>query len=401
MTTSHLARKRFKVLFAGICSMLLTVGIARFSYTPMLPIMQAEAGLGIAEGGWLAAINYVGYLLGALIAAKVSSLHVKDHLYRISLVVAIVTTFMMGVSDNFWLLALSRFLAGICAVGGMLLGAALILNWLLRHDMRSELGIHFSGLGLGIALVALFVELASRHLNWSEQWYGMTLMGLLLLIPAWRWLPPPNSSGHSQQGRVLRDSPPQKGFLAIFMLSYFCAGIGYVVSATFIVALIDQLPGLQGKGTWAFLLLGLCAAPATMLWDLFARRWGPYNAMMLAFVVQGIAALLPVLSPTLPMALASAALFGMTFTGIVSLVLTLSGLYYPTKPAKMMGKMTMCYGVAQIFAPAITGVLAERAGNYHAGMYMAAAGLFVGACLAFYLKGQPDAQKVSDALVES
>ena len=395
MTINHLARKRFKVLFAGICSMLLTVGVARFSYTPLMPIMQAEAGLGIAEGGWLAAINYVGYLIGALIAAQVSSLHTKDRLYRIGLLVAIVTTFMMGISNNFWVLALSRFLAGICAVGGMLLGAALILNWLLRHDMRSELGIHFSGIGLGIAMVALFVEIASRYLDWSEQWYGLTLLGLMLLIPAWRWLPPPSESGVSAQGKILTDRPPQKGFLMVFMLAYFCAGIGYVVSATFIVALIDQLPGLEGSGTWAFLLLGVCAAPATMLWDLFSRRWGPYNAMIVAFVVQGLAALLPVLSPTLPMALASAALFGGTFTGIVSLVLTLAGLYYPTKPAKMMGNMTMCYGVAQIFAPALTGVLAERAGNYNAGMYLAAGGLFVGALLTMYLRRQPDAQKLA------
>jgi predicted MFS family arabinose efflux permease len=375
--------------------MLLTVGIARFSYTPMLPIMQNEAGLGVAEGGWLAAINYVGYLIGALIAAKVSSLYIKDRLYRIGLVVAIVTTVMMGLSNNFWLLALSRFLAGICAVSGMLLGAALILNWLLRHDMRSELGIHFSGIGLGIAMVALFVEAASRFLDWSQQWYALAILGVVLLIPAWRWLPPPSSSAVSQQGRVLSDRPPQSGFLSIFMLSYLCAGIGYVVSATFIVALIDQMPGLEGKGTWAFLLLGVCAAPATMLWDLFARRWGPYNAMVLAFVVQGVAALLPVLSPTLPMALLSAALFGGTFTGIVSLVLTLAGLYYPTKPAKMMGSMTMCYGVGQIFAPAITGILAERSGHYNAGMYMAAVGLFIGALLTFYLRSQPDAQKIA------
>jgi predicted MFS family arabinose efflux permease len=395
MTSAHLARKRFKVLFAGICSMLLTVGIARFSYTPMLPIMQNQAGLGVAEGGWLAAINYVGYLIGALIAAKVTSLQVKDRLYRIGLVVAIITTVMMGMSNDFWLLALSRFLAGICAVGGMLLGAALILNWLLRHDMRSELGMHFSGLGLGIAMVALFVEMASRYIDWSQQWYGMAILGTLLMVPAWRWLPPPSSSSVSQQGRVLNDRPPQKGFLAVFMLSYLCAGIGYVVSATFIVALIDQMPGLEGKGTWAFLLLGVCAAPATMLWDLFARRWGPYNAMVLAFVVQGVAALLPVLSPSLPMVLLSAALFGGTFTGIVSLVLTLAGLYYPTKPAKMMGSMTMCYGVGQIFAPAITGILAEQSGNYNAGMYMAAVGLFVGALLTFYLRSQPDAQKIA------
>jgi hypothetical protein len=43
---------------------------------------------------------------------------------------------------------------------------------------------------------------------------------------------------------------------------------------------------------------------------------------------------------------------------MVSLVLTMAGRYYPTRPAKMMGKMTLSYGAAQIIGPAITGWLA-------------------------------------------
>jgi len=38
---------RIKVLSAGIISLILMLGIARFSYTPMLPLMQAQAGLGL------------------------------------------------------------------------------------------------------------------------------------------------------------------------------------------------------------------------------------------------------------------------------------------------------------------------------------------------------------------
>ena len=71
----------------------------------------------------------------------------------------------------------------------------------------------------------------------------------------------------------------------------------------------------------------------------------------------GLMVLLPVLLPGLGMTLLGAALFGGTFIGIVSLVLTMAGRFYPTRPAKMMGKMTISYGVAQIAAPAITGQL--------------------------------------------
>ena len=48
-------RQRLKVLGAGIFSLVLALGVARFAYTPLLPLMQSEAGLGIAEAGWLAA----------------------------------------------------------------------------------------------------------------------------------------------------------------------------------------------------------------------------------------------------------------------------------------------------------------------------------------------------------
>ena len=67
-------RERFKVLGAGIFSLILVLGVARFAYTPLLPIMQQQAGLGLAEAGWLAALNYAGYLSGALIASLISDL---------------------------------------------------------------------------------------------------------------------------------------------------------------------------------------------------------------------------------------------------------------------------------------------------------------------------------------
>ncbi|MCG8099459.1 MAG: YbfB/YjiJ family MFS transporter, partial [Candidatus Thiodiazotropha taylori] len=146
--------ERLKILVAGILSLILTLGIARFAYTPLLPIMQQQAGLGISEAGWLASINYIGYLSGAIIAALISDLMLKDRLYRIGLIVAVVTTIGMGMTENFWIWSMLRFFAGLSSAAGLLLGSGLILNWLIRHDHRSELGIHFSGLGAGIAICA-------------------------------------------------------------------------------------------------------------------------------------------------------------------------------------------------------------------------------------------------------
>lgn len=377
---------RLKVLSGGVISLILMLGIARFTYTPLLPIMLDQAGLGLSEGGWLTAVNYLGYLSGAIAASLISDLVLKDRLYRIGLVVAVVSTLGMGLTENIWLWSFYRFIAGLSSAAGLLLGSGLILNWLIRHGYRSELGIHFSGVGLGIAFGAIAVELMRHHLDWRDQWLMLSLMGSVMAIPAWTWLPPPDSSQVTHSGEVMVDAPPSRRFQQIFMAAYFCAGAGYVVSATFIVAIIDELPGLSGLGAWSFFILGLAAAPAAILWDLVARRTGDINALIIAFVLQTVGILLPLINHSPIMAMAGALLFGGTFIGIVSLVLTMAGRYYPTRPAKMMGKMTISYGIAQIVIPAITGLLAERSGSYSDGLYLATAIMTVGTLLILSLR---------------
>lgn len=378
--------ERLKVLSAGILSLILTLGIARFSYTPLLPLMQQQAGLGVSAGGWLAAINYLGYLSGALIAAMIGDLVLKDRLYRIGLITAIITTLGMALTENVWLWAMFRYFAGLSSAAGLLLGSGLILNWLIRHEHRSELGIHFGGVGLGIAICAFAVELMDPAWDWREQWLAFTVMGIALAIPAWRWLPRPDIRPFTRSGSAMVDNPPGKTFMRLFMAAYFCAGVGYVVSATFIVAIVNQSPGMQGQGAWTFMVMGLAAAPACILWDLIARRVGDLNALLGAYLVQIVGILLPMLVPGLAPALIGAVLFGGSFIGIVSLVLSMAGRYYPTRPAKMMGKMTMSYGVAQIVAPAVTGVLAEQGGGYGVGLYLAAFMMVAGGLLVVKLK---------------
>ncbi len=364
-------RDRLKVLCAGIFSLILALGVARFAYTPLLPLMQQQAGLGVAAAGWLAAINYAGYLSGALIASLISDLVLKDRLYRIGMILAIASTALMGVTTDFTVWALSRYVAGLSSAAGLLLGSGLILNWLIRHHHRSELGIHFSGIGLGIASAAAAVSLMSQWLTWSEQWFALTGFGCLLIIPALLWLPPPDTSMLTKSGEKMEDAPPSALFLRLFTFAYFCAGIGYVVSATFIVAIIESIPGLSGKGTLVFLVIGLAAAPSCIAWDLIARQIGKLNALIIASVLQISGILLPIWIHGLPAALVGALLFGGTVMGIVSLVLTMAGQYYPTRPAKIMGKMTLSYGAAQIIAPAITGSLANHFGGYTTGLYLA------------------------------
>ncbi|KAA0873760.1 YbfB/YjiJ family MFS transporter [Nitrincola tapanii] len=379
--------QRFQVLLAGVFSQILCIGIARFAYTPLLPVMQAETWLGDAEGGWLAAINYSGYMCGALLAASISDLHLKDRLYRVGLILAIFSTLGMALADNFLLWSSMRFLAGLSSSASMLIASGLILNWLIRHNQRSELGIHFAGVGIGIIFAALAVEWMLRsQQSWDAQWFGLALIGGVLLLPAWRWLPRPDPFPSGQSSQTMADQPPTARFMWAMQAAYFCAGYGYVVSATFIVAIVERVPELQGQGTWVFAVLGLGAAPSVIIWDLVARRTGYLNALILAMLLKIVSILLPVWDTRAEMVFLSAFIFGVTSIGCVGLVLTMAGRLYPSRPAKLMGRMTLSYGVAQVFAPALTGILAARSGDYNLGLIIAGSVMCLGTLLILLLK---------------
>lgn len=399
---SSLKIQRLKILLSGVCGLMLMLGIARFAYTPLMPLMQQQSDLGLAAGGWLASINYVGYLSGVMLAASISCLTLKFKLYRIGIVVAVISTAAMAWADNIYLWAAMRYLAGFSSAAGVMFGSGLILHWLMKNNMRSELGIHFSGAGLGIALGALAIEL-NPQLSWAQQWWLLSGLGVVLAIPAWRYIPCPVdnffasvktlSAGAAQVAVNKRTSlPPSAKFVRLFMAFYGCAGVGYVISATFIVAIIvDQssavsITDAQSQGNFAFLLLGLAAAPACMIWDLVARRIGDIHTLMLVSTIHLIGIILPALVTSLWAAYLSTVLFGTTFIGLVSLVLTMAGRYYPDKPAKMMGKMTFWYSVAQIVAPAITGLIAEHGGQYSDGLLLGAGAMALGLVFLFLMK---------------
>jgi MFS family permease len=364
--------QRLLVLVSGIAGLVLTMGVARFAYTPMIAYMQEQTGLSDALAGWLAGWNYLGYLSGLLLVTRLRNLMLKDRLYRIALVLAVLTTALMALDDAPWLWGISRYLAGLATAGGLMLGSGLILNWLIRHDHRGELGLHFSGIGLGILIGALAVELVAPLIAWRGQWWLLTALGAVLLLPAWIWLPRPNHGTPLSAQHTAAAKEPGPIWLWLLQGAYLCAGFGYVVNATFTVLITEQQPALAGQGGAMWMLVGLAAAPAPLLWDRLARRVGYLSALQWGYGLQIIGILLPVFSHTLAAAVASALLFGLTFIGIVSLVLTMVGVRYPTHPAAIMARLTLGYGIAQIIAPVVAGELAELSGHFDPSLIMVA-----------------------------
>lgn len=379
--------ERLKVIAAGLCALVLTVGLARFSYTPMLPIMRDQAGLSVVSGGWLATWNYIGYMAGALLAAYISRLETKFILYRAGLLVAMFTTLVMGCTEDPLTWGMLRFFSGMSSVAGMLLSSGLVLNWLMRQGYKPELGLHFMGVGGGIVISGIAVEVLSTHLDWVGDWIGLGVFGVPFFFGAWCWMPEPVSS--TGKAKHAEHCVPSRSWMTLLALAYLCAGYGYVVGATFIVDIVDRLPSFSGRGNWVWVLVGLAAIPASFVWDSIARRYGIIEALLAAYLLQIVSIVLPVFSRSTGWVTLSAFLFGVTFVGIVSLTLALIGRYNPGNPAKAMARLTLSYGSAQIIGPVVTGYLRNHFGNYDAALIFVASIMLAGVVALVFLTRTP------------
>ncbi len=378
---SHKHLHPWQVITGGICGLVLTIGLARFAYTPLLPSLQIQTGLTDAAAGGLAAINYAGYMSGALAATWIDDVRWRHWLYSAGLWMALLTVAAMALTTWMPAWALIRYIGGLCGATGMLLGSGLVLGWLIRQGRRPELGLYFIGLGLGIVVSALGAwALAQLWPTWSDQWLAFAALGLVFFVPAWKWRPPvpPNVVvSHDAVVAVLGS----RRWTWTMLSSYFAAGWGFVISATFTVAIVEREPALAGQGPLAWAMVGMAAMPAVFVWDLVARRVGDKQALLLAFGLQTLSVMLPAMSGELWAALAGAVGYGATFIGIVSMTLALVGRRAPSNPGKAMAKLTLSYGAAQMLAPVVAGYMAQTTGTFKGALWLTAGVMAVGMAL--------------------
>ncbi len=371
----------WQVLTGGICGLVLTIGLARFAYTPLLPSLQIQTGLTDAAAGGLAAINYAGYMSGALAATWIDDVRWRHWLYSAGLWMALVTVAAMALTTWMPAWALIRYIGGLCGATGMLLGSGLVLGWLMRQGRRPELGLYFIGLGLGIVVSALGAwGLSQLWPTWSDQWLAFAALGLVFFVPAWKWRPPVPPQVVASHDAVASGLGSRR-WTWTMLTSYFAAGWGFVISATFTVAIVEREPALAGQGPLAWAMVGMAAMPAVFIWDLVARRMGDKRALLLAFGLQTLSVMLPAMSGELWAALAGAVGYGATFIGIVSMTLALVGRRAPHNPGKAMAKLTLSYGAAQMLAPVVAGYMAQTTGTFKGALWLTAGVMAAGMAL--------------------
>ncbi|MDQ2104968.1 YbfB/YjiJ family MFS transporter [Azospirillum isscasi] len=371
-----------RVLIGGVLALAIAMGVGRFAFTPILPAMQAATGLGTDAAGLLASLNYLGYFLGALGAGLVPHGAVRTAVFRTALIASVTSTAGMGFTDDMAAWAVLRFVSGLASAGMFILGIAMTLDALARSGREAWTGWLYTGVGIGIASSGLFVALMGERLGWRGDWLWLGLACLGFGTLSWLWVTDPpreprpgGAAGGAGQGRALPSAP-----LVLLTLAYFLEGGGYIVTGTFLVAILKTMPETAQLGAAAWMVTGLAAMPSGIIWAAVGRRLGPWRALILAHAVQAVGILLPITgSPAA--AVVSAALFGGTFIGIVTLSFTLGRQLSGGASARVIGALTAVYGLGQIIGPVPAGLAVARTGSFDSALIGAAAAVLAGALL--------------------
>ncbi|TWA68922.1 putative MFS family arabinose efflux permease [Azospirillum brasilense] len=371
-----------RTLIGGVLVLVVSMGVGRFAFTPILPAMQAATGLGTDAAGLLASLNYLGYFLGALGVGLVPQGAARTAVFRTALIASVTSTAGMGFTDDLAAWAALRFVSGLASAGLFILGIAMTLDALARAGRESWTGWLYTGVGLGIASSGLFVAVMGDRLGWRGDWLWLGLACLGFGTLSWLWVgDPPREPRHTTAARpapasAFRPSVP----MVLLTLAYFLEGAGYIVTGTFLVAILKTMPETAPLGAAAWMVTGLAAMPSGILWAAAGRRLGLWRALILAHVVQTVGILLPI-SGSPAAALLSAVLFGGTFVGIVTLSFTLGRHLSGGASARVIGALTAVYGLGQIIGPVPAGLVVARTGSFDSALLGAAAAVLAGALL--------------------
>ncbi len=352
-STHPVERFSFSTALFGMLVLTLGMGLGRFLYTPMLPVMMAEGSFSFSQLSWIASGNYAGYLAGSLLFSF-GAFHQPSRLRPFLLASALASGLLslaMAWLLPFILVLLIRVLAGVASAGMLIFGSTLIMQH-TRHPF--VLAALFSGVGIGIALGNEYV-LAGLHFDLSSQtlWQGAGALSGMMLIALTLLMP---SKKHAIVPMPLAKTEQQIMSWWLLAILYGLAGFGYIIVATYLPLMAkDAGSPLLTAHLWT--LVGLSIVPGCFGWLWAAKRWGALPCLTANLLVQAICVLLTLASDSPLLLIISSLGFGGTFMGTTSLVMTIARQLSVPGNLNLLGFVTLIYGIGQILGPALTSML--------------------------------------------
>jgi predicted MFS family arabinose efflux permease len=363
----------------GLIAIAAAIGVGRFVYTPILPPMVEALGLSKSEAGFIASANFLGYLLGALAAALPTLPGARRGWLFGSLAISALTTAAMGLTESLPAFLVLRLAGGAASAFVLIIASTVVLEHLAEGGRGGLSSLHFAGVGIGIAVsAALVAGMLQAGQTWKALWLASGLLSLAAMIAAMMLLPARETPARAAGAEATGTTDPA---LRRLVGAYGLFGFGYIITATFLVAIVRGTPAIAALEPVIWIVFGLAAAPSVALWTAIAAGLGMRKAFAAACVVEAVGVLASVGWRTPAAVFVAAVLVGGTFMGLTALGLIRARALADGDPRRALALMTGAFGLGQIVGPAFAGFLSDRLGSFTVPSMVAAAALAVAAVL--------------------
>jgi predicted MFS family arabinose efflux permease len=359
-----------RFLISGALMLAVAMGVGRFAYTPLLPVMERDAGLSVAAAGTLAFSNLLGYLVGAMLAMLPFTHRRRLVFARWAIAGVVVTTGLMAAPSSFWLPM--RFLAGVSSGFVLIFASSIVLERAAHRNHPAWPPLFFSGVGLGIAFSALAVPFFVALGGSRGAWIGVAGCSAAATLLTLRWFVDDGPAATLVPSPIGQHLPTHRATFVWLAVVYTGEAFAYIIPATFLVAIVSQVPGLGRFATLTWLLVGMSAALATFPWILAGARLGKARALALALGIQAFGILALILWHSALAAIIAAVTLGGTFTAITLFVAGLARDIFPHRTSAAVSRLTVLYSVGQMLGPLIATQLALHFGSYGSALLCAA-----------------------------
>ncbi|MES2361000.1 MAG: YbfB/YjiJ family MFS transporter [Pseudomonadota bacterium] len=393
------------IAVAGMLSLATAMGIGRFAFTPVLPMMLHDGVIDLQGASWLATANYIGYLVGALICtfqpwiwrrfAFLPQVGASSWV-RTGLVATALLTLGMSLNlPGIW--PLLRFLAGVASAFVFLFTSGWCLAQLARHGASGLGGVMYAGPGAGIMLSGLMCS-GMVALQWQAvtAWVILGVMAIILTGIVWRTFHASNekqlapiAAAMPAAGAVPTVATASRKQMLVLAGAYGLAGLGYIVTATFLPVIARQaLPGSPFLDMfWPLLGLGV------MVGALLSTRvplTGDLRLLLAGcYFIQALSIAISLWSPTLTGFIVGSFVLGIPFTALTFFAMQEVRRLRPHSATSYMGLLTAVYGVGQIAGPPMVAVMLRRTSTVEAGftlsLQIAAGALVLGALIYLWM----------------
>ena len=366
----------------GLLSMAAANGIDRFIYTPILPVMVEALGLTASQAGLIASANYLGYLLGALFAAQPGLRGSRRRWLLAALATSAICTAGLALAVSLPPMLVLRFSSGFAGAVAIIMAIALVVERLAAGGRGYLAPVHFAGVGVGIACSAIIVAgLRFAGHGWRSMWICAGAASLCCLVVAARLIR--NGTGEAASaaagaGDRSTIGPRFRLLIAANTLSAF----GYVITATFIVALVRGSPQLRPLEASIWVVFGLAAAPSVALWLWVAQRIDVFRTFAVVCLVEAAGVLASVLWLQAIGTIVAALCVGGSFMGLTALGMVGARKLTVGDARRPVALMTAGFGCGQMIGPTVAGLMRDASGSFLLPSLCAAASLALASVLA-------------------